>query len=173
MIIINYTLTIFVIYSFHIGFSTPTIILKCSTAFLPNLFWIQTVETKWVTKSFSRNAPSFVYRSDTAIRTGNMIIFLFLAIIIWFTSANVIILLWTDFYFSAKLYRAYVSRIVLLTIVAALEFVYFFSLCLPALTRSIYFECNIGPLKYECTGHPGQFYLLLGMWFSLIYGNVY
>ena len=84
---------------------------------------------------------------------------------IWFTSANVIILLWTDFYFSAKLYRAYVSRIVLLTIVAALEFVYFFSLCLPALTRSIYFECNIGPLKYECTGHPGQFYLLLGMCF--------
>ena len=53
----------------------------------------------------------------------------------------------------------------LLTIVAALEFVYFFSLCLPALTRSIYFECNIGPLKYECTGHPGQFYLLLGMCF--------
>ena len=68
-----------------------------------------------------------------------------------------------QFHFSAKLYRAYVSRIVLLTIVAALEFVYFFSLCLPALTRSIYFECNIGPLKYECTGHPGQFYLLLGM----------
>ena len=62
---------------------------------------------------------------------------------------------------SEKLYRAYVSRNVMLTVVATLEFSYFLGLCLPALSKSVYFKCQIGPLHYDCTGHPGQFYVLL------------
>ena len=49
----------------------------------------------------------------------------------------------------------------MLTVVATLEFGYFLGLCLPALSKSVYFKCQIGPLHYDCTGHPGQFYVLL------------
>ena len=49
----------------------------------------------------------------------------------------------------------------MLTLVATLEFGYFLGLCLPALSKSVYFKCQIGPLHYDCTGHPGQFYVLL------------
>ena len=49
----------------------------------------------------------------------------------------------------------------MLTVVATLEFSYFLGLCLPALSKSVYFKCQIGPLHYDCTGHPGQFYVLL------------
>jgi len=69
---------------------------------------------------------------------------------------------------SEKLYRAFVSRNVMLTVVATLEFGYFLGLCLPSLSKSVYFKCQIGPLHYDCTGHPGQFYVLLSSFTVLI-----
>ena len=33
---------------------------------------------------------------------------------------------------------------------------------LPTITGSVDFRCSIGPLLYDCTGHPGQFYEYLG-----------
>ena len=65
-------------------------------------------------------------------------------------------------FYSEKLYRAYISRNVLLTVVATIEFSWYVVWCLPALSKSVYFKCHIGPLSYDCTGHPGQFYVLLG-----------
>ena len=64
---------------------------------------------------------------------------------------------------SERLYRAFIARVLLLTVVAALEFTYFSSSLLPAITKSVDFKCTIGyTIKYECTGHPGQFYEYLG-----------
>ena len=65
-------------------------------------------------------------------------------------------------FYSESLYRAFIVRIVLLTVMASLEFTYFTLRLLPMISKSVTFRCDIGPLLYECTGHPGQFYAYLG-----------
>ena len=74
--------------------------------------------------------------------------------------------------YSERLYRAFITRVLLLTVVAALEFTYFFSGLLPAITKSVNFKCTIGyTIKYECTGHPGQFYEYIGRVTQTIYSS--
>ena len=46
--------------------------------------------------------------------------------------------------------------------IATVEFVWYVAYCLPLLSKSVYFKCQVGPLSYDCTGHPGTFYVYLG-----------
>ena len=73
-----------------------------------------------------------------------------------------VILIYSFFSTSEKLYRAYVSRNVMLTVIATVEFAWYVAYCLPLLSKSVYFKCQVGPLSYDCTGHPGTFYVYLG-----------
>ena len=50
----------------------------------------------------------------------------------------------------------------MLTVIATVEFVWYVAYCLPLLSKSVYFKCQVGPLSYDCTGHPGTFYVYLG-----------
>ena len=143
--------------------------LVCFISLSWSRFWIRQSITKWLTENFFRNVQNFAYKFVTAMKEGRRerIDEQFWLIVFRNKIQDCTIHNFPYFPFinihSTSLYRAFISRLLLLTIVASLQFSYFTIGLLPTLTKSVDFRCSIGPLIYTCSGHPGKFYEYLGI----------